>query len=92
MRESVKLSREVFAQKAFDEYRDIEIQPGEDLKTDEQIDTFIRKYSDSSYHPSCTCRMGDPNDENTVVSSDGGKVLGKCTTDLDTLIQTFIVL
>ena len=76
MRESVKLSREVFAQPAFDEYRDIELEPGDDIKTDEQIDAFVRQKSDSAYHPSCTCRMGDPTHNTTVVSPEG-KVMGK---------------
>lgn len=35
-----------------------ELLPGEDCKTDEQIDSFIRAYGDSAYHPSCTCKMG----------------------------------
>ena len=77
LRESVKLSREVFAQKAFDDYRDIEISPGKDIQTDEQLDAFIREKSDSCYHPSCTCRMGDPNDDKTTVVTPEGKVLGK---------------
>lgn len=75
MRESIKLSRELFAQQAFDEFRDIEIAPGDDVQTDEQLDQFIREKSDSSYHPSCTCRMGDASNNDTVVTQDG-KVVG----------------
>ena len=78
MRESIKLSREIFAQKAFDEFRDIELEPGEDVKTDEEIDAWVRRNCDTAYHPSCTCRMGDPNDDQTTVVSPEGKVLGKC--------------
>ena len=77
MRESVKLSREIFAQKAFDEFRDIELAPGDDVKTDEEIDAFVREKGDSAYHPSCTCRMGDPNDDQTTVVTPEGRVLGK---------------
>lgn len=77
MRESVKLAREIFAQKAFDEYRDIELEPGDDAQTDEQIDEFVRQKSDSSYHPSCTCRMGDPSQNDTVVDAAGGRVVGE---------------
>ena len=76
MRESVKLSRELFAQKAFDEFRDIELEPGIEANTDEAIDAFVREKSDSAYHPSCTCRMGDPSKNDTVVGHDG-KVVGK---------------
>ena len=42
LRESVKLSREVFSQKAFDEFRDVEILPGPNTQTDEEIDEYAR--------------------------------------------------
>ena len=78
MRESIKLSREIFAQKAFDDFRDIELEPGEDVNTDEEIDAWVRRNCDTAYHPSCTCRMGDPNDDQTTVVTPEGKVLGEC--------------
>jgi choline dehydrogenase len=67
MRACVRLTREVFAQQAFDRYRGREIQPGADVQTDEQIDAFIREKVESAYHPSCSCRMGDENDPMAVV-------------------------
>jgi choline dehydrogenase len=67
MRACVRLTREVFAQKAFDRYRGREIQPGVDVQTDEQIDAFIREKVESAYHPSCSCKMGDANDRMAVV-------------------------
>jgi choline dehydrogenase len=67
MRACVRLTREVFAQPAFDRYRGREIQPGTDVQTDEQIDAFIREKVESAYHPSCSCRMGDENDPMAVV-------------------------
>jgi choline dehydrogenase len=76
MRESIKLSRELFAQRAFDDYRDTELEPGPDAQTDEELDAFIREKADSSYHPSCTCRMGDSSSNDTVVEANGGKVVG----------------
>src|ERR1700761_5873308 len=68
MRACVRLTREVFAQKAFDPYRGREIQPGREVQTDEQIDAFVREHVESAYHPSCTCRMGDENDPMAVVN------------------------
>lgn len=65
MRDCVKLTREIFAQKAFEPYRGAELKPGPDIKTDAEIDAFVREKSDSAYHPSCTCKMG--NDEMAVV-------------------------
>lgn len=69
MRACVRLTREVFGQKAFDRYRGREIQPGSDVQTDEQIDAFVREKVESAYHPSCSCKMGDDNDPMAVVNS-----------------------
>jgi choline dehydrogenase len=67
MRACVRLTREIFAQPAFDPYRGREIQPGEQVRSDEEIDEFVRQHVESAYHPSCTCRMGNPSDPMTVV-------------------------
>ncbi|MCB4770971.1 choline dehydrogenase [Ancylobacter sp. Lp-2] len=67
MRACVRLTREIFAQKAFDPYRGREIQPGADVVDDEAIDAFIRDKVESAYHPSCTCKMGAPADPMAVV-------------------------
>ena len=49
MRESVKLSREIFAQAAFDEYRDVELAPGPNVKSDAEIDAFVREGCEDAY-------------------------------------------
>jgi choline dehydrogenase len=67
MRACVRLTREIFAQTAFDRYRGREIQPGAEVQTDEQIDAFIRAKVESAYHPSCSCKMGRSNDPMAVV-------------------------
>ncbi|KAJ8370849.1 hypothetical protein SKAU_G00108770 [Synaphobranchus kaupii] len=74
-RESVKLSREIFAQRAFDEFRGREVQPGSQVQSDKEIDAFVRQKADSAYHPSCTCKMGRPSDPMAVVGPDT-RVLG----------------
>ncbi len=66
-RDCVKLTREIINQPAFDEYRDGEIQPGESVQSDEQIDEFVRSNVESAYHPSCSCKMGE--DDMAVVDS-----------------------
>ena len=76
LRESIKLSREIFAQKAFDEFRDGETEPGDNAVTDEQLDAFAREKADSAYHPSCTCKMGDPDKDNMAVVDPTTKVIG----------------
>ncbi|MFI4891189.1 MAG: choline dehydrogenase [Steroidobacterales bacterium] len=67
MRACVRLTREIFAQKAFDRYRGRELQPGETVQTDAQIDEFVRAKVESAYHPSCSCRMGAADDPMAVV-------------------------
>jgi choline dehydrogenase len=67
MRDCVRLTREIFAQRAFDPYRGREIQPGAEVQSDAQIDQFIRQHVESAYHPSCSCRMGAVDDPMAVV-------------------------
>lgn len=66
-RDCVRLTREIIAQPAMDAFRDGEIQPGEHIQSNEDIDSFVRQAVESAYHPCGTCRMGD--DENAVVDS-----------------------
>ncbi len=57
-RAGVRLTQEVFAQKAFDRFRGEELSPGPKVKTDEELDAHIRREIETAYHPSCTCPMG----------------------------------
>ena len=70
MRACVRLTREIFAQAAFDRYRGREIQPGSGVQTDAEIDAFIRAKVESAYHPSCSCRMGGAQNPLAVVAPD----------------------
>jgi choline dehydrogenase len=67
MRACVRLTREIFAQAAFERYRGREIQPGKEVQTDAEIDAFIRAKVESAYHPSCSCKMGSAQDPMAVV-------------------------
>lgn len=58
MRESVKMMRDVIGQNALNPYRGPEMSPGESVKTDADIDTFIRQNAETIYHPVGTVRMG----------------------------------
>lgn len=75
IRESIKLSREIFAQKAFDPFRGPELAPGANITSDKDIDEFNRNKADSAYHPSCTCKMGSRDDPMAVVDPQT-KVIG----------------
>jgi len=75
MRQCVFWAREIFKQQAFDEFRGPELKPGSNYNTKEEIDEFIRQEGDSAYHPSCTCKMGSPDDPMAVVDPQA-RVLG----------------
>ncbi|MBT1155346.1 choline dehydrogenase [Aminobacter anthyllidis] len=66
-RHCIRLTREIFAQQAFDPFRGQEISPGSQVQTDDQLDAFIREHSESAYHPCGTCRMGRADDPTSVV-------------------------
>ena len=66
-RTCIRLTREIFAQPAFDEFRGREIQPGGTVQSDEALDDFIRQHVESAYHPCGTCRMGAAADPHAVV-------------------------
>ena len=70
MRACVRLTREIFAQGAFDAFRGREIQPGAEVTGDDAIDGFIREKVESAYHPSCSCRMGRRDDPMAVVDAE----------------------
>ena len=67
MLECAKLSRELFAQRAFDPYRGAPIHPARNDLSDSEMIDFIRAKAESVYHPIGTCRMG--NDEGSVVDT-----------------------
>ncbi len=66
MREGVKLFREVGRQKVLADHC-VEIGPGAEVKSDAEIDDYIRSIVSLSYHPAGTCRMGAANDRGAVV-------------------------
>ena len=75
MREGVRIAREVAAQSALDPYRTSEFAPGADVKTDDQIDAWLRQKAETIYHPVGTCKMGVAGDSMAVVDGDL-KVMG----------------
>jgi len=70
MREGVKMMREVAAQAALKPYITGEYAPGADVKSDADIDAWIRRSAETIYHPVGTCRMGVAGDAMAVVDGD----------------------
>lgn len=68
-RDAIRITREIMAQPALDLYREAEISPGAVLRTDAEIDAFVRAHAETAYHPSCSCKMGT--DFTSVVDGEG---------------------
>ncbi len=58
LREGFKIAREVAYRKPLDPFRGVETTPGPQVKTDAEIDAFIRKAAVTAHHPCATCAMG----------------------------------
>jgi choline dehydrogenase-like flavoprotein len=58
LRQAVKLGRRLLASREFDPYRGEELMPGPDVRSDEELDGFIRNSVATVFHPVGTCRMG----------------------------------
>jgi choline dehydrogenase-like flavoprotein len=68
LRAGFKLLREVAAQSALNPFRGREVRPGKDVRSDTEIDSFIRSAPATAHHPCGTCRMGS--DEDAVVDDE----------------------
>ena len=73
-RTCIRLTREIFAQDAFELYAKHEIQPGDAVQSDDELDDAIREHAESAYHPCGTCKMGDRNDPDAVVDPEGNVI------------------
>ena len=67
LREGIKLGRRVCSSSAFDSVRGEEVYPGVDVRTDEQIDEYIRNTLHSANALTSSCRIGSENDEMAVL-------------------------
>lgn len=68
-RDAIRITREIIAQPALDRYRGRELSPGADLKSDRELDAFVRSRAETAFHPSCSCPMGY--DGMAVVDTEG---------------------
>ncbi|TNJ48189.1 choline dehydrogenase [Phaeobacter sp. B1627] len=66
-RTCIRLTREIFGQEAFAPFVKHEIQPGDALQSDDELNGFIREHVESAYHPCGTCKMGAAEDPMSVV-------------------------
>lgn len=68
LRDAVKIMRDIVSQAPLDKFRGSENMPGDDVRTDDDIDAYVRKGLGTVYHPIGTCRMGP--DQESVVDMD----------------------
>ncbi|MEA1082180.1 choline dehydrogenase [Marinobacter qingdaonensis] len=57
-RSGIRLTREIFAQPAFDPYRGEELMPGQSVQSDDELDDWVADNAETAYHPCGSCRMG----------------------------------
>src|SRR5262249_49180407 len=58
----VKLGRAIMAQAALGAFVKSEHFPGEDVSTEDQLESFVRRQARTAFHPAGTCRMGGDRD------------------------------
>ncbi len=58
-RRCVRLTREIIAQPAMDRFRGAEVAPGPAVRSDDEMDAFVRETLETTYHPCGSCRMGE---------------------------------
>ncbi len=56
--EGVKISCEIFAQRSLQKYVKALRYPSDEVKTQKDFEDYARQYGRTSYHPTCTCKMG----------------------------------
>lgn len=57
-RDLIEISRNIIAQKAFDAVRGKELEPGEKVTSNLEIDASVRRYGKPTHHLCGTCKMG----------------------------------
>jgi choline dehydrogenase len=65
----VRKARKILAAPVFEKYKAWEIGPGPEAQSDGEILDFIRRKSETIYHPVGTCKIGSIDDPTTVVDT-----------------------
>lgn len=62
-------ARRIVSQPALAPFSGAEIEPGAELRSDAQLDAALRRFVNTAYHPTGTCRMGPDGDPMAVVDN-----------------------
>lgn len=76
MVDGIKLARKIAATEPLKGWIRRELAPGPDCQTDRQISEYVRKTSNTVYHPAGTCKMGDASKDKLAVVDSRLRVLG----------------
>jgi choline dehydrogenase-like flavoprotein len=68
--EAIRYLRSIAAREPFASIVTEEVGPGTKLQSDDELSDYIRRTTESNYHPVGTCRMGHPNDFMSVLTPD----------------------
>ena len=68
MRKCLTIARNIMRQPAFATFRLTEVEPGSKVVTPLEINAWVRETASTAWHPTGTCRMGNPADNTTVVA------------------------
>jgi choline dehydrogenase len=68
LREGYRKINELVMQPAFIAFRGDRTDPVPAIKSDSEVENWIRQTASTDFHPSCTCRMG--NDDDSVVDAE----------------------
>ena len=60
--DGLRLTREILGQPAFAPYDDGELNPGPEVRSDEEVLAWARATGETEYHPTSTCTMGTGDD------------------------------
>jgi choline dehydrogenase len=71
MRKGIHLVRELLDQPSFSDLKGEEIFPGNDCKSDSDLDEKMNSHTTSQWHLACTARMGLKSDKYSVVDNSG---------------------
>ena len=72
--ETIRVTRKIMGQPAFDQFNGGEISPGPSVESDQEILDWVAKDAETALHPSCTAKMGT--DEMSVLDPSTLRVHG----------------